>query len=126
MGFNSFRTFVKKVLYEDRNGPLPGNPDAPTSSLYVVRELEQLGFVYDYLAEPADHNTCFPTVHVYTTTHRGLPVERAIQLVHDSKPRQVRHQQGVITAWYGREPDDPTNPEHYNFFLGIEPESVRK
>jgi hypothetical protein len=117
MGFDRFRFLVKKALYEDKNGPLPGNPEAPTSSLFVVNELERLGFVYDYRFQPADNNTCYPTVIVYTTTHCGLPIERAIQLINDSKPRQVRHQHGVITAWYGREPNDPNNPEHYKFFL---------
>jgi hypothetical protein len=118
--FYSFRTFVKKVLYEDKNGPLPGSPDSPTSSFFVVTELEKLGFVYDYRCTPADHDTCFPVVTVYTTTHRNLPIERAIQLVNDSKPRQVRHQHGIITAWYGREPLDPCNDDHYRFFLGID------
>jgi hypothetical protein len=123
MSLDSFKTLVKKALYEDKHGPLPGNPDVPTSSLFVVQELEQLGFVYEYLSKPAEQNTCFPTVIVYTTTGRGLPIERAIQLVHDSKPRQVRHQHGVITVWYGREPNDPSNPEHYKFFLGIDKNS---
>ena len=117
MGFDRCRFLVKKALYEDMNGPLPGNPDAPTSSLFVARELEKLGFAYDYRCEPAGQNTCFPRVIVYTTTHPGLPIERAIQLVDDSKPRQVRHQHGIITAWYGREPNDPNNPEHYKFFF---------
>lgn len=120
MGFDRFKSIVKKALYEDKNGPLPGDPDAPTSSLFVATELEKLGFVLDYRFEPADHNTCFPSVTVYTATHRGLPIERAIQLIHDSRPRQVQHQHGIITAWYGREPNDPSNPEHYNFFLGID------
>lgn len=120
MSFDRLRTAIKKALYEDKHGPLPGNPDSPTSSSYVVSELIKLGFACDYLAEPAGQNTCFPTVHVYTTTHRGLPIECAIQLVYDSKPRQVRHQSGVITAFYGREPNDPNDPEHYKFFLGVD------
>lgn len=117
MGFSSFRTLVRKVLYEAEHGPLPGNPDAPTSSLFVVRELENLGFVFEYLSVPADQNTCFPTVVVYTKARRGLPVEHAIQLVRDSKPRTLYQQSGVITARYGREPNDPDNPDHYRFFL---------
>lgn len=120
MGFDRFRIIVMKALYEGKHGPLPGDPDSQTSSMFVVSELIKLGFVCDYLAKPAGQNTCFPTVHVYTTTYQGLPVERAVQLVHDSKPRKVRHQHGVITAWYGREPLEPENPEHYKFFLSID------
>ena len=104
MGFDRFKIIVMKALYEGKHGPLPGDPDSPTSSIFVVNELNKLGFMCDYLAKPAGQNTCFPTVHVHTTTHRGLPVERAVQLIFDSKPRKVRHQHGVITAWYGREP----------------------
>lgn len=81
MAFSSFRTLVKRVLNEDQHGPLLGNLDAPTSSLFVVRELGKLGFVLDYRSKPGDQNTCFPTVIVYATTHRDLPIERAIQLV---------------------------------------------
>jgi hypothetical protein len=117
MGFDRFRFLVKKALYENKSGPLPGNPDALTSSLFVVNELEKLGFVYDYRFEPADNSTCFPRVIVFATTHRGLPIERAIQLARDSKPWKVRQQHGVITTWYGREPDDSNNPENYKFSL---------
>ncbi len=120
MSFYSFRAFIKKVLYEDKNGPLPGSPDSPTSSIFVATELEKLGFVFDYTCTPAGQDTCFPTVTVYTTTRCGLPIERAIRLIRDSKPRQVRHQHGIITAWYGREPLDPDNSDHYRFFLGLD------
>lgn len=117
MDYDSFRVFVKKAVYEDRNGPLPGNPNSPTSSVFVVAELKKLGFAFDYLAKPAGNNTCFPTVIVYTMAHCGLPIERAIQLIRASKPKQARHRHGMITARYGREPIDPDNYEHYRFFL---------
>jgi hypothetical protein len=117
MGFDSFRILVKKTLHEHRYGPLPGDPDSPTSSQFVATALEKVGFVYDYHFHPADDNTGFPTISVYTTTHRDLPIERAIQIIRDSKPRRVRNQHGIITARYRREPADPSNPDHYRFFF---------
>jgi len=109
---------IKLALFEYPRGKLlPGDPSSPTSSAYVVERLEQMGVPFEYRAEPVvGLDLCFPAIFLYTDTSVCLPIEEAIKLIDDSKPRKTCRSGGIIAAQYGLEPLDPYDETHYRFF----------
>lgn len=112
---------VTEALHQEKYLGFAGHPESPRSSVYVVRTLSGLGYVTEYTGELVGDNVCVPRVYVFPHGSPELPIERAIQIIHDSHPCEFASFPRVLVATYRLEPLDPYNPDHYKFIVQSQP-----